>query len=74
MSWSFFRTPQHHFRMMMAEQSCVIVVRWPPWIMLIVQATARDPRNGMAIRSWAAGLPTTFRLKVPKAAGRTEII
>ncbi len=42
-------------------------------IILIVQASARDRRNWMAIQSWAAGLLTIFQLEVPKAARQTYV-
>lgn len=43
------------------------------FVMMIVQAPARDRRNWPAIRSWAAGLPAAFQLEVPKAAGPTQV-
>jgi menaquinone-dependent protoporphyrinogen oxidase len=41
------------------------------FVMLIVQAPARDRRNWAAIRSWAAGLPAAFQL--PEAQQADEL-
>src|SRR5262245_44241667 len=37
------------------------------FVMLIIQAPAGDRRNWVAIRVWAAGLPTALRLEAPQA-------
>jgi hypothetical protein len=39
--------------------------------MVIVQAPAGDRRNWTAIRSWAAGIPAAFQLKVTETDGLT---
>ncbi len=43
------------------------------FVMLIIQAPAGDRRNWTAIRSWAAGLPTTFQLEAPKESNPKTI-
>jgi menaquinone-dependent protoporphyrinogen IX oxidase len=45
--------------------------RLPWWgvlfAMVIIQAAAGDRRNWVAIRSWAAGLPTALQVQMPEA-------
>ena len=43
------------------------------FVMLVIQAPARDRRNWTAIRSWAAGLPAALRLETPEADGLAQV-